>query len=62
MCEELKRLEEENKELYYILSAIEGHNIKMLGMKARELKETDGEGWAIGELIDRVINLILDNG
>lgn len=36
--------------------ALEGHDRQMLFAKAKRLKGTDGEGWAIGELVERILD------
>ena len=42
--------------LSYIREALEGHDIDMLKSKAVQLKGTDGEGWSIGEMLERVLS------
>lgn len=41
-----------------LLEALEYQDIEMLREKARALKQTDGEGWAIGEMIERTCDLL----
>lgn len=36
-----------------ILDPIRQHDRPMLRQKARQLKQSDGEGWAVGELLER---------
>jgi hypothetical protein len=38
----------------------EGHDFAMLRRRAKQLKGTDGEGWAIGELAERMIDLLAE--
>ena len=44
--------------LDYIREALEGHDIAMLKRKAVQLKGTDGEGWSVGEMLERVLTTI----
>jgi hypothetical protein len=44
-------------ELEAVLSALDGHDRKMLWTVARRLKGEDGEGWAVGEMVKRYIKL-----
>ena len=37
------------------VEALEGHDRRLLLAHAKRLKQTDGEGWAIGEMVERVI-------
>jgi hypothetical protein len=39
----------------YILEALKYQDKNLLLEKANYLKQTDGEGWAIGELVERVV-------
>lgn len=39
------------------IEALIGHDVVNLRRKVRFLKQTDGEGWAVGELLERVLNL-----
>ena len=41
-----------------LLEALKYQDIKTLREKAKQLKQTDGEGWAIGEMVERACNLI----
>lgn len=34
---------------------LEYQDVEMLRQKAKQLKQTDGEGWAIGEMVERVL-------
>ena len=36
-----------------LLEALKYQDIKMLRQKASELKQTDGEGWAVGKMVER---------
>ena len=36
------------------LRALDGHDRDMMLAKAKQLKGTDGEGWAIGEMVERL--------
>ena len=36
-----------------LLEALKYQDIEALRRKVKELKQTDGEGWAIGELLER---------
>jgi len=47
--------EKERKDLIDVLNAIKGHDLKLLGKKVVMLKQTDGEGWAVGEMLQRAI-------
>lgn len=40
-----------------VFEAIEGHDIENLQNKVRSLKQTDGEGWAVGEMLRRALEL-----
>lgn len=40
-----------------LLEALKYQDVEMLRQKVKELKQTDGEGWAIGELVERACNL-----
>lgn len=35
---------------------IDGHDIKMLLKKCKQLKQSDGEGWAIGNFVENILN------
>ncbi len=41
-----------------IAEPIAGHSLRSLREKANQLKQTDGEGWAVGELVFRVIDIL----
>lgn len=45
-------------ELKYIIEAIEGNDTDMLLRKALYLKGTDGEGWAVGEMLERAVRIM----
>ena len=47
----LRRLEK----LERVIGAIEGHDITLLRKKVNQLKGTDGEGWAVGEMLERAL-------
>ena len=47
----LRRLEK----LERVAEAIQGHDITLLHNKAKQLKGTDGEGWAVGEMLERAL-------
>lgn len=38
-----------------LIEALEGHDTQFLQLKATQLKQSDGEGWAIGEMVERAI-------
>jgi hypothetical protein len=38
-----------------VFEALEGHDVEFLQRKATQLKQSDGEGWAIGEMVERAI-------
>ncbi len=40
-----------------LLEALKYQDTKALRQKAKELKQTDGEGWAIGELVERACGM-----
>ncbi len=42
----------------YILEPLDGCNAGILNSKITELKQSDGEGWAIGEVLDRAVRLL----
>jgi len=48
-------LQDEVAQLEAVLDALGGHDADMLLAKAKQLKQTDGEGWAIGELVERAV-------
>ena len=50
-----KAVETENKRL---TEPLRGHCKRALLTRAQKLKESDGEGWAIGELIERVCEVL----
>lgn len=37
------------------LKALDGHDRDMLLAKAKQLKGTDGEGWAVGHLVEALV-------
>lgn len=41
-----------------VASALEGTDREIARQKIKELKQSDGEGWAIGETIERLLNLL----
>lgn len=43
--------------LLAVVEAIEGHDIENLGKKVTYLKQTDSEGWAVGEMLRRALEL-----
>ena len=45
---------------YYgeIIDPLRDHDRKFLRKKVTMLKQSDGEGWAIGESLQRIINLL----
>ncbi len=45
-----------------LLEALKYQDLEMLRNKAVELKRTDGEGWAIGEMIEVACNLLEATG
>jgi hypothetical protein len=45
--------EQELKGLRAIVEVIRNHDRPTLRQKAEQLKQTDGEGWAIGEMLER---------
>jgi hypothetical protein len=54
-AEEVARLEAENDDLKQVVSSIEGHEFQHLLKHAEILKQSDGEGWAIGEMTERAV-------
>ena len=48
-----------DNKLAHILEPLEGHEILMLDGVARRLKQSDGEGWAVGEMLERALNIIV---
>ena len=48
------------QDLAYILESIRGLDVDELRKHVRRLKQSDGEGWAIGELLDRAIYIMLE--
>jgi hypothetical protein len=58
LCEyeaEISRLKSDLEAARDVLAAIDGHDASFLLRKAEYLKGTDGEGWAIGELVERAV-------
>lgn len=45
-----------------VVEALQGHDTEFLQRKATQLKQSDGEGWAIGEMVERVIKQYGQNG
>ena len=41
-----------------LLEALEYQDVTILRQKVIELKQTDGEGWAIGEMVERACDLL----
>ena len=37
------------------LRALDGHDRDMMLAKAKQLKQSDGEGWAIGHLVEALV-------
>ena len=52
LMEKLEWLEK----LERVIGAIEGHDITLLRKKVNQLKGTDGEGWAVGEMLERALD------
>ena len=50
--EKLAQLEAENDRLR---EPLVGHDTNLLLAHARRLKQSDGEGWAIGEMVERAL-------
>jgi len=46
-------------ELVHILEPLEGHDLEKLDGVSRRLKQSDGEGWAVGEMLERALNIII---
>ena len=57
----LEKVKEMVANIDYVIDAISSHDKNMLLKKAGYLKGTDGEGWAVGEMIERVL-LVLELG
>lgn len=49
---------EEVAALRKVVGAIEGHDDRYLREKVTMLKQSDGEGWAVGEMLERAIDAI----
>lgn len=45
-----------------IVEALEGHDVDFLQSKADYLKGTDGEGWAIGRMVEDIIGCYGQSG
>jgi hypothetical protein len=43
----------------YLLQPLEGHDMRQLKKVVIRLKQSDGEGWAAGEMLDRAITLMV---
>ena len=52
MEKQIAKLEAERDAL---MRCLEGHDTGTLLAKAAQLKGTDGEGWAIGELVEKLL-------
>jgi len=50
-------IEKEWPKIMAVFEAIEGHDIEGLKKKVTYLKQTDGEGWAVGEMLRRALEL-----
>jgi len=50
-------LEQQIVRLDYVIAAIEGHDIEMLRGMVTRLKQSDGEGWAVGKMLERTLAL-----
>ena len=50
-----KELLDRVEKLERVIGAIEGHDITLLRKKVNQLKGTDGEGWAVGEMLERAL-------
>jgi hypothetical protein len=44
--------------LTYILEPLEGHDKENLIKVAKKLQESDGEGWAVGEMLYHALQII----
>ena len=53
--EDLRVLIQRPLDTEYILGSLKGHSIDSLRKKALQLKQTDGEGWAIGDMLERIL-------
>ena len=51
-CNRARKLEAENEMLR---EPLVGHDTNLLLAHARRLKQSDGEGWAIGEMVERAL-------
>lgn len=54
----IEKIKEMMVSVDYIIDAISSHDRNMLLKKAQYLKGTDGEGWEVGEMIERVLDLM----
>ena len=52
-------MDEVKKSLYGVLQMIRHHNRPRLRKIAQELKQADGERWAVGEMLERAC-IVLD--
>ena len=41
-----------------VVAAVEGHDFQRLLKHAEMMKQSDGEGWAIGEMVERAVALL----
>ena len=44
-----------------ILEPLDGHNLVNMEKVVERLKQSDGEGWAAGEMLERVLKLAENN-
>ena len=44
--------------LWQVVEPVRSHDRPTLRRKAEELKQSDGEGWAIGEMLERACMLL----
>lgn len=49
---------EEAKALFQVIEPLLRHQRVILREKAQQLKQTDGEGWAVGEMLERACILL----
>jgi len=52
------RIDTSEDKLNSLLGAIANHDKEVLLIKANHLKQSDGEGWAIGEMVVRALKLM----
>jgi len=43
--------------LDYIFEPIQNHEVSMLMGVVKRLKQSDGEGWAVGEMLERALKV-----